>query len=100
MVFLSQALEWVRAVPFGPRTPGRHRRVTTPGVARPAPPHRLSPDVWGARLVTARSHRRKRYTSTVHEPGEHTGALVRPYVAHLGASVLADAQAGTWGDAR
>jgi hypothetical protein len=97
MEFLSRALEWVRAVLFGPRTPGRHRRTAAPRAVLPTPSHHPSPEVCGARLMAARSHRRDRQAPP---PWEETGVLVRPYVARLGEGVYAGAQAGPWGDAR
>jgi hypothetical protein len=97
LAFLSQALEWVRAVLFGPRVPGRHRRARTPRVVPPAPSCRPSPDVFGARVVAARSHRRKRHTPPPQASWEPTDVLVRPYVACLGTDIYATAQAGTAG---
>lgn len=94
MAFLSQALAWVRVVLFGPRVSGRHRRTTmSPGM--PATLSRQpSQDVWGARLVAARRHRRVRPAPPAQAPWEHTGVLVRPYVARLGADIYATVQAG------
>jgi hypothetical protein len=94
VAFLPQALEWVRAILFGPRVPGRHRRTTTPCGVGPATSLQPSPDVWGVRLVTARSHRRKRQTSPPQAPWEPTDVLVRPYVACLGADIYATAHEG------
>ncbi|MEU0104007.1 MULTISPECIES: hypothetical protein [unclassified Streptomyces] len=73
MAFPSRALAWVRAV-------------------LPEPSRHPSPEVWGARLMAVRSHRRGRQAPPL---WEDTGVLVRPYVARLGAGVYA----GTWGDA-
>lgn len=81
MSYLSQALEWMRAVLFGPRTPGKHSR-STPQEAPQAPReprYRPTPYVAGARLVDVRRLRRQRQT-TAEEAWERTGALVRPYV--------------------
>lgn len=120
MHYLSHALEWVRGALFGPRTPGRHsRRAQARDVVQEAPqaaPWRLSPGVLGARLVVARRHRAERHTRHVQppqpqgraewfppHPWEDTGAMVRPYVAHLGEaprSARAGAQADPWGAAR
>ncbi|WP_143645446.1 hypothetical protein [Streptomyces swartbergensis] len=61
------------------------------------PSHQPSPEVWGARLMAARSHHRERQVPPL---WEDTGVLVRPYVARLGEGVYAGAQAGSWGDAR
>jgi hypothetical protein len=97
MTFLSRALEWVRAVLFGPRTPGRHRRTSAPRAVLPMPSHQASPEVWGARLTAARSHRRERQAPP---RWEDTGVLVRPYVTRLGAGVYVGAQAGPWEGAR
>jgi hypothetical protein len=96
MTFLSRAFEWVRAVLFGPRTPGRHRRTRAPRAVLPMPSRQPPPEVWGARLMAARSHRREGQVSS---PWEDAGVLVRPYVARLGEGVYAGVQAGPWGDA-
>jgi hypothetical protein len=95
--YLPQALEWVRAILFGPRVPGRHRRARTRRVLPTAPSRHPSPDVFGARVVAARSHRRKRRTPPSWEP---TDVLVRPYVACLGADIYVTAQAGPSGGER
>jgi hypothetical protein len=92
---IRTALERLRAV-FGRRTPGRHSRPATPPVVPSAPAPWLSPDIWGARLATARGVRQERQTPPVPSPQpqprtewyppaawEHTGALIRPYVACL-----------------
>jgi hypothetical protein len=100
LAFLSHALEWARAVLFGPRVPGRHRRTRTRRVMPPAPSRQPSPDVFGARVVAARSHRRKRHTPPPQAPWEPTDVLVRPYVARLGADIYATAQAGAVGGER
>ncbi|GGW81154.1 hypothetical protein GCM10010383_06320 [Streptomyces lomondensis] len=97
MEFLSRALEWVRAVLFGPRTPGRHRRTPAPRAVFPMPSRQPSPEVWGARLTSARSHHRVRQAPP---PCEDMGVLVRPYVTRLGEGVYAGAQAGPWEDTR
>ncbi|MFI1168306.1 hypothetical protein ACH4UM_33150 [Streptomyces sp. NPDC020801] len=85
---IRTALEWVGVVLLGRRTPGRRARTDAgPQVsqtARVAP----SPHVWGARLVVARSLRPRPPAQPsgpcgVHDPAEHRGALVRPYVAQL-----------------
>jgi hypothetical protein len=104
MQCLSRTLERVRAA-FRRRTPGRLSRPAMPQEAPQAPPARLAPDVWGARLVTARRHRKEWHTPHV-EPRaawEHTGALVRPYVAALGAppgDSRTGAQGNPWEAAR
>lgn len=121
-MYLSRALEWMRAVRFGPRTRGRHSRSATrpvaPLAAPQAPSHRPSPDVWGARLVIVHRRRTERQARPVQMPQpqaraewfpprdweaeeawEATGAMVRPYVALLGASprsARAGAQADPW----
>lgn len=116
MQCLSRALDWMRAVLFGPRTPGKHSRSVLLQEAPQAPRHRPSPDVWGARLVTARRHRRERHAAPPQAlqpqvraqwfppaPWERTGALVRPYVAHLGEvprSTRTGPQAGPRGHAQ
>jgi hypothetical protein len=82
---------------MGKSGPGRHRRTTTPRVVRPGPTRQPSPDVWGARVVTARSHRRKRHTSPPQAPWEPMDVLVRPYVARLGADIYMTTQAGASG---
>jgi hypothetical protein len=76
--YLSQALEWMRAVLFGPRTPGRHSRQEAPQAPREAQ-YRPSPYVVGARLVDVPRLRRRRQV-TAEEAWELTGTLVRPYV--------------------
>lgn len=107
-------------------TPGNRRRPATPQEAPQALRNRPSPDVWGARLVTARRTRRERYAPPVEaseaqgraewfpprdweaeEAWERTGALVRPFLlAHeteeRGDSPGAQARpcAGPWSDAR
>lgn len=92
MSYLSHALEWMRAVMFGPRTPGRHRSA----YALPAAPQLPTPYVVGARLFDVPRLRAQSATPPPRPlPGprwalppaawEHTGAMVRPYVAHLGA---------------
>ncbi len=120
-MLITQLLDWLRAVLFGPRTSGRHsRRAVTP-VAPRRVQFPLSPCVLGARLVTVRRlHLKGRPTPPqartqsirdweAEEAWEPTGVLVRPYVAHLGVSAgnnRADAQAWAgpwahpWGDAR
>ncbi len=105
-MLITQVLEWVRAVLFGPRTPGRHRRHATPVTPRRAQLP-LFPYVLGARLITVRRLRAKVRPALpqpfrdweAEEAWEPTGALVRPYVAHLGASPRsnrADAQGTPW----
>jgi hypothetical protein len=76
--YLSQALEWMRAVLFGPCTPGRHSRQAAPQVPR-EPRYRPTPYVVGARLVDVPRLRRQRQ-ATAEEAWERTGGLVRPYV--------------------
>ncbi|MEU0586081.1 hypothetical protein [Streptomyces sp. NPDC006132] len=93
MAFLSRALERARAALFEPRAPGRHRRVSAPRGVLPESSRHPSPEVWGARLMAVRSHRRGRQAPPL---WEDTGVLVRPYVARLSAGVYA----GTRGDAR
>lgn len=116
MHYLSQLLAWVRGALLGPRTPGRHSRTATPQAPPVARARRLAPNVLGARLVAARRHRTGQPTGPVQapqpreraewfppRPWDHTGALVRPYVAHLGEaprSARAGAQAHPWGAAR
>jgi hypothetical protein len=96
-MYLSRTLERVRDA-FRRRTPGRHSRTATRPVAPPVPSERPSPDVSGARLVTARRTRGGRHAAPpqaqpraprdweAEEAWEPMGALVRPYVAALGAS--------------
>ncbi|GAA2663775.1 hypothetical protein GCM10010307_84460 [Streptomyces vastus] len=100
MHYLSQLLAWARVALLGRRTPGRHSRPAAPQEAPQAAPGRLSPAVLGARLVAARRHRTGQPTAPVQapqapqvqeraerfppRPWEATGAMVRPYVAHLG----------------
>jgi hypothetical protein len=93
LAFLSQSLEWVRAVLFGPRVPGRHRRTSPPRVVFPALSTEPSPDVWGAQFVVVRAHRRE-----APAPLDHPGVLVRPYVACLGADVYATAECTSGGE--
>lgn len=88
---LSRTLERVRAA-FRRRMPARHRRPATPSVAPHAVPRQLAPDVWGARPVTARGHRRDGHAQgEAWQPQpcarwsppaswEDAGAMVRPYV--------------------
>lgn len=90
---LSRTLERVRAA-FRRRPPARHRRPAMPPVAPHAVPQQLAPDVWGARLVTARGHRRGGHAQgEAWQPQlqpcaqwsppaswEDAGAIVRPYV--------------------
>jgi hypothetical protein len=101
----TQPLERVRAALFGRRAPGKHSRSTPPQGAPQTRRNRPSPDVWGARLVTARRQRRERHAPPVQPRAEWepTGALVRPYVAALGEAprtARAGAQARPWGDAQ
>jgi hypothetical protein len=110
----TQLLERVRAALLGRRTPGRHSSAATPQEAPQAPRRRPTPDVWGARLVTARRTRRGRHAPPVQaqprpsrdweaeEAWEPVGAMVRPYVAHLGEAprhAPTGAQAAPWGNA-
>lgn len=58
MHYLSRALEWVRAVLFGPRTPGRRSRLYTAPAAEQHPQaHHPSPENWVAVLARARQRR-------------------------------------------
>jgi len=58
MHYLSRALEWVRAVLFGPRRPGRHSCLyAAPAVEQRPQAHHPSPERWDAVLARAR-HRR------------------------------------------
>lgn len=104
MNYLSQLLEWVRAIICGPHTPGRHRRHAAPQVPQEAPPaprerhYRPTPYVVGARLVDVPRLRRQRHAPT-EEAWERTGAMVRPYVlAHEAERRTAPtgAQAAPW----
>lgn len=82
MSYLSQAFEWLRAVPFGPRNPGKHSSAYTPQEAAQAPrePHyRPTPYVVGARLVDVPRLRRQRQARTG-QAWERTGTMVRAYV--------------------
>jgi hypothetical protein len=97
---LSRALERVRVVLVVLRGRGRHRRIAAHRVVRPALSFRPSPEVWGARVVAVRSHRRKRHTPHPQAPWEPMDVLVRPYVACLGGDVHATAQAGPFGGER
>lgn len=97
MVFLSQALERVRAVVFGPRVWARRCRTTT-SPATVTRSHRPSPDVRGARLVAVRGHRRKRHYPPEPVAWQPTDVLVRPYVACLGTGIYATAQGTAAGE--
>lgn len=95
---IRTALEWVRAVLVGPRTPGRHAR--TPGRPEAA---RMAPSLYvcGARLIGARSLRPKP-PAQPSEPCEPPGALVRPYIAQLDVmfrTARAGAPVDRWGNA-
>ncbi len=83
MSYPSQALEWIRLVLFGPRTPGRHSRQAESQAPRETH-YRPAPYVVGARLVDVPRLRRQRRVLPrgweAEEAWEHTGALVRPYV--------------------
>lgn len=81
MSYLSQALEWMRAVLFGPRTPGKHSISTPPKAPQTPrePRYCPSPRVIGARLVDVPRLRRQRQ-ATAEEAWERMGAMVRPYV--------------------
>lgn len=85
MSYLSHALEWMRAVLFGPRTPGRHPRQAAPQAPQSAPQaprerrYRPTPYVVGARLVDVPRLRRQRQVRA-EEAWELTGSMVRPYV--------------------
>lgn len=110
MSYLSQALEWMRAVLFGPRTPGKHSNAYTPQGAPQAPREAHQPTLYvvGARLVNVPRLRRQRQASAG-EAWERTGAMVRPHVladeaerraAHSGeAPPWAGPWANAWGDA-
>lgn len=96
MHYLSQLLDWARGALRAPRMPGRQAAPQRPPVAPQAPRNRPSPDVRGARLV-------ERAEWFPPRPWEDTGAMVRPYVAHLGEaprSARAGAQVHPWGAAR
>lgn len=113
---VSRTLERVRAALFGRRTPGKHTRTAPPQEAPQTPSHQPSPNVWGARLVTARRTRKERHALPVPatqpqpraqwfppRPWEDTGAMVRPYVANLGdtpRNARAAAQEARWGNAQ
>ena len=83
MSYVSQALEWVRAVLFGPRAPGRHSADAPPAVpAAPvavrAVPVESAARQWGACLTVARTGRmRRRAWSRL---PDDVGIIVRPYV--------------------
>lgn len=88
MTFVPHALEWVRALLFGPRKPSRsnHAAAAHPDFDEPAQPPAYavqpSPEVWGALLVLARLRRAGRATGALnvrHCRGE-ASALVRTYV--------------------
>lgn len=108
------ALEWVRSILWGRRTPSRHSRPAAPPVAPPALPARLTPDVPGARLVVARRHREARRVRRVPlaqptaqwfppAPWEAPLTVVRPYVLASLGEEWRTAPAGTrpcsWGAA-
>ncbi|MFB6555766.1 MULTISPECIES: hypothetical protein [unclassified Streptomyces] len=90
-MLITQLLEWLSAVIFGPRTPGRHSSAYAP----PAVPQAPTPYVVGARLVDVATLRAQRATPPPRPlPGPHwalppaaweNGPVGRPYVAHLGA---------------
>jgi hypothetical protein len=77
-MYVSHALEWIRAVLFGPRTPGRHSRREARQAPR-EPRYRPTPYAVGARLVDVPRLRRQRQ-APAEEAWDHTGAMVRPYV--------------------
>lgn len=102
MSSLSQALEWMRAVLFGRRTPGKHTAAYMPPALPRAPRRRSAPDVWRTRLVFARRRRVDRHAWTPYQSQRYgraewfvlrdweaeaawaawecAGPLVRPYV--------------------
>lgn len=58
MNYLSRALDWVRAVLFGPPMPGGHSRLYSAPAAEQRPQaHLPSPEQWGAVLGRARQRR-------------------------------------------
>jgi hypothetical protein len=80
MHYLSRQLERVRSALLGGHTPGRHSRTDAGPIA---PVARLSPDVRGARLVTApipQAQPEPRAQWFPPADWEDTGAVVRPYV--------------------
>jgi hypothetical protein len=81
---IYRLLAWLTAAVQGPRTPGRHSRTDAPPAATRVAPAQPCPAVWGARLVNVR-RRRDGYAWPA-PWWEDTGEIVRPYVAHLGAS--------------
>lgn len=108
MPCLSRALEWIRAVLPGLRTPGKH---TGPVVSRTSST-RPSSEVLSARPDVARRRHGDRHASPLQrqqhvkrflpEPWERAGAMVRPYVVALGEAprhARTGAQADPWGDA-
>jgi hypothetical protein len=88
MQYLSQAVQWVRTVLFGRRTPGKHARAH----AAPAVPEvhqwvrRPSPQEWGLILQQARRRRAPHLwppaAAPASAPAEQAdiAVLVRPYV--------------------
>lgn len=88
MTFVSQALEWVRALLLGLWKPGtRLRTLAAPSrpvdlVTAPAYVAQPSPETWGALLVLARLRRAGRVPvpPDSQRPQDETGALVRAYV--------------------
>ena len=83
MSYLSQALEWLRTVLFGPRTPGKHSSAYTPQEAPEAPrePHyRPIHYVVGVRLVDVPRLRRQQQAAAG-RAWECTGAMVRAHVS-------------------
>jgi hypothetical protein len=115
MTFVSHALEWVRPLLSGSRTPDKHSLTLAP-VAPSADRKPPTPDVWGARLIAARKRRWEQQTRPAQKPQRHaraawfsprpweaTDAMVRPYVARLREAprrARTGAQANPWGDAR
>jgi hypothetical protein len=74
---LSRSLERVRTALFRRRRPGRHRRAVLPSLAPKTVHAQPTPEVWGARIVTARAGR-----AAARAPldVEDTSAPIRPYL--------------------
>jgi hypothetical protein len=90
MTFVSQALEWVRALLLGLWKPGTRKcaRVASPRpvglVSAPCCTARPSPEIWGALLARLRRSGRVTVLPDVQRPHDETGALVRAYVLSAG----------------
>ena len=88
MTFVSQALEWVRALLLGLCKPGTHSRACMayprPVDLAPAPACVAQPpaETWGALLVLARLRRAGRVPlpPDLQRPQDETGVFVRAYV--------------------